>query len=76
MQVLTLQIIRAITILPNQKRERTTGKKRLKGHGPGHTQLMHLVTSGFHCDMHTSIFCFLETFLNELRLKTVQTPVN
>ena len=26
-QVLTLQIIRAIKLLPNQKRERTTGKK-------------------------------------------------
>ena len=37
-QVLTLQIIRAIKLLPNQKWERMTGKKRLKGHGPGHTQ--------------------------------------
>ena len=37
-QVLSLQIIRAIKLPPNQKRERTTGKKRLKCHGPGHTQ--------------------------------------
>ena len=36
-QVLTLRIIRAIKLLPNQKRERT-GNKRLKGHGPWHTQ--------------------------------------
>ena len=36
-QVLTLQIIRAIKLPPNQKRERMTGKKRLKGHGPEHT---------------------------------------
>ena len=41
-QGLTLQIIRAIKLPPSQKRERTTGKKRLKGHGPGHT--MHSVT--------------------------------
>ena len=33
----TLQIIRAIKLPTNQKRETTTGKKRLKGHGPGHT---------------------------------------
>ena len=38
MQVLTFQIIRAIKLPPNQKRERMTGNKRLKGHGPGHTQ--------------------------------------
>ena len=37
-QVLTLQKTEAIKLPPNQKRERTTGKKRLKGHGPGHTQ--------------------------------------
>ena len=37
-----LQINRAIKLPPNQKRERTTGKKRLKGHGPGHTQFTRL----------------------------------
>ena len=41
-QVLTLQIIRAIKFPPNQKRERTTGNKRLKGHGPGHTRCTRL----------------------------------
>ena len=41
-QVLTCQIMRAIELPPNQKRERTTGKKRLKGHGPGHTQCTRL----------------------------------
>ena len=37
-QVLTLQIIRVVKLPPNQKRERTTGKKWFKGHIPGHTQ--------------------------------------
>ena len=41
-QVLTFQIIRAIKLTPNQKRERMTGKKRLNGHGPGHTQCTRL----------------------------------
>ena len=41
-QVLTLQIIRAIKLPPNQKRERTTGKKKFKGHGPGRTQCTRL----------------------------------
>ena len=46
-QVLMLQIIRAIKLPPNEKKKKKkkkkmTGKKRLKGHGPGHT--MHLVT--------------------------------
>ena len=45
MQVLTFQIIRAIKRPPNQKRERTTGNKRLKGHGSGHT--VHSVTDIF-----------------------------
>ena len=35
-QVLTLYIIGAIKLRPNQKGERT-GKKRLKSHGPEHT---------------------------------------
>ena len=38
----TLQIIRAIKLPTNQKRETTTGKKRLKGHGLGHTQCTRL----------------------------------
>ena len=41
-QVLTLLIIGAIKLPPNQKRERTTEKKKLKGHGPGHTQCTRL----------------------------------
>ena len=41
-KVFTLHIIRAVKLPPNQKRERMTGKNRLKGHGPGHTQCTRL----------------------------------
>ena len=40
-QVLTLQIIGALKLPPNQK-AKETGKKRLKGHGPEHTQYTRL----------------------------------
>ena len=47
-QVLTLRIIGAIKLPPNQKRQRT-GKKRLKGHIPKHIQYIRL---------HLSIYIF------------------
>ena len=76
-QVLTLQIIRAIKFPPNQKRERTSGKKRLKGHGRGHTQCtrLHFFLS-ITCTLHTFLYsplCFwsLSLQISRTRLSTV-----
>ena len=54
-QVLTLQIIRAIKLPANQKRERTTGeKKRLNGHGPEHTHYTPLYIKKIFRSVNTS----------------------
>ena len=77
-QVLTLQIIRAIKLPPDQKRERTTGKERLKGHGPGHTQHTWIHTISFFSFSHsfektTAIKLVINTFLNALNPCAVYT---
>ena len=62
----TLDNYGAIKFPPNQKRERTTVKKRLKGHGPGHTQYTRLqeytpfsvLLLNCHRSTHLSACCY------------------
>ena len=75
--VLTRQIIRAIKFPPNQKRERTTEKKRLKGHGPGHTQCTRLHRQYTEMDYSTRVYTLYKTMdyiMHALTTDSTQTP--